>query len=89
MKGLPDAMLARLKGQATLQVAKRKDGQNRHEILSVEQGRGFCRVPQPDPGDLFFDMEGDPLITGGLEYLFGFISGPSDKPAFKAFWAHT
>lgn len=88
VKGLPNAMLARLKSQAALQVAKRKDGQNRHEILPVEQGRGFCRVPQSDPGDLFFDMEGDPLITGGLEYLFGFISGPSDKATFKALWAH-
>lgn len=88
VKGLPDAMLGRLRSQAALQVAKRKDGQNRHEVLPVEQGRGFCRMPQSDPGDLFFDMEGDPLITGGLEYLFGFISGPSDKPAFKAFWAH-
>ncbi len=88
IKGLPDAMLARLKSQAALQVARHKDGQNRHEILPVEQGRGFCRMPKPDPGDLFFDMEGDPLITGGLEYLFGFISGPSSDPVFTAFWAH-
>lgn len=89
VKGLPDAILQRLKSQAVLQVTKRKDGQNRHEILAVEPGRGFCRVPKPDAGDLFFDMEGDPLIPGGLEYLFGFISGPSSSPAFKAFWAHT
>jgi uncharacterized protein len=89
IKGLPDALLARLKRQAALQVAKRKDGQNRHEVLPVEPGRGFGRVPQSDPGDLFFDMEGDPLITGGLEYLFGFINGPSDKPIFRAFWAHS
>jgi hypothetical protein len=24
-----------------------------------------------DPGDLYFDMEGDPLYDQGLEYLFG------------------
>lgn len=88
VKDMPDAVLNRLRSQAALQVAKRKDNQNRHEILPVEQGRGFCRVPRPDPRDLFFDMEGDPLIVGGLEYLFGFISGPADKPVFKAFWAH-
>lgn len=88
VKNVPDAMLARLKSQAALQVAKRKDGQNRHEILPVQEGRGFCRVPQSDEGDLFFDMEGDPLITGGLEYLFGFISGSAEKQTFQAFWAH-
>ena len=36
-----------------------------------ESGRGFARLPKPDPGDLFFDMEGDPLHPQGLEYLFG------------------
>jgi predicted RecB family nuclease len=89
VKGVPDAVLKRLKSQAALQVAKRKDGRNRHEILAVEPGRGFCRLPRPDPGDLFFDMEGDPLIPGGLEYLFGFTLGPGSAPPFRAFWAHT
>lgn len=89
VKGLPDAVLKRLQAQAALQVAKRGDGKNHHEILAVEAGRGFSRLPHPDPGDVFFDMEGDPLISGGLEYLFGFIVGPAEKPVFRAFWAHT
>jgi uncharacterized protein len=35
---------------------------------------GFARLPAPHPGDVFFDMEGDPLYAPGrgLEYLFGF-----------------
>ena len=35
--------------------------------------RGFCLLPEPSPGDVFFDMEGDPYydIGTGLEYLFG------------------
>ena len=33
--------------------------------------RGFHRLPAPDAGDVFFDMEGDPFEQGGLEYLFG------------------
>ena len=35
--------------------------------------RGFYRLPEPSPGDVFFDMEGDPYydIGTGLEYLFG------------------
>ena len=89
VKGLPDAILARLRSQAALQVARLKDGHNRHEILPLADGRGFCRVPKPNAGDLFFDMEGDPLIVGGLEYLFGFISGPANEPVFTKFWAHS
>ena len=37
------------------------------------RARGFALLPQPSPGDLFFDIEGDPFWepSGGLEYLFG------------------
>ena len=55
-------------------------------------------LPTPDPGDLFFDFEGDPLWTEdgstdwGLEYLFGVVEGPldgaTDPPVFRPFWAH-
>ena len=57
-------------------------------------------LPAPDPGDLFFDFEGDPLWTEegstdwGLEYLFGVVESPdADAPAtpppgFRPFWAH-
>ncbi len=33
--------------------------------------RGLYRLPEPSPGDVFFDMEGDPYydIGTGLEYL--------------------
>lgn len=51
--------------------------------------RGFARLPKPDEGDLFFDMEGDPMAEGGLEYLFGLYYFDAGKPVFKAFWAHS
>jgi hypothetical protein len=38
-------------------------------FLEAIPGKGFARMPRPDSGDLFFDMEGDPLFAGGLEYL--------------------
>lgn len=47
-------------------------------------------LPAPDDGDLFFDMEGDPLAGQGLEYLFG-IFGRMDgasNPLFRPIWAH-
>ncbi len=82
--------LERLHSQAKLQVAKRADGRNRHEILTRTSAKGFNRLPQPSEGDLFFDMEGDPLYAdGGLEYLFGFAHGePGGEVRFTAIWAH-
>jgi uncharacterized protein len=66
--------LDRLRSQARLQMIKRTTGENTAEIIPAENGRGFARLPQPDDGDLFFDIEGDPVYSpeGSLEYLFGF-----------------
>jgi uncharacterized protein len=87
--GVQPATLERLRGQARLQNLKRQDGQVRCELLATEAGRGLERLPQPSPGDLFFDMEGDPLIAGGLEYLFGFVYEENGHAVFKPFWGHT
>ena len=51
--------------------------------------RGFARMPKPAAGDLFFDMEGNPLEVGGLEYLFGLYYFDGGKAVFKPFWAHS
>jgi predicted RecB family nuclease len=47
--------------------------------------RGFYRLPEPSPGDVFFDMEGDPYydIGTGLEYLFGAYT---PEGVFYAHW---
>ena len=87
--GLQPAMLQRIRSQARLQVEKRGDGGNRHQLLDPGEGRGFARLPQPNPGDLFFDMEGDPLFDERLEYLFGFVHVVAGEPAFVPFWGHT
>lgn len=81
--------LAKLKQQARLQNLKRKTGQNRCELLAPIPGKGFARLPKPDRGDLFFDMEGDPLIDGGLEYLFGFAFTQNQQQLYRAFWGHS
>ena len=86
--GLQSETLSRLRGQARLQVAKRTDGANRYELLDAVSGRGFTRLPRPSAGDLFFDMEGDPLFEGGLEYLFGFVHGDGQQAQFTARWGH-
>lgn len=78
----------RLRAQAALQDHKRRTGENKLEVLDLEPDRGFARLPKPDPGDLFFDMEGDPLYPDGLEYLFGVCFLVEEKLEFKTFWAH-
>jgi len=77
--------------QARLQLLARETGQNQLELLppQLEALRGLGRLPRPDAGDLFFDMEGDPLEEGGLEYLFGLYFLRRDQPEFKTFWAHS
>jgi predicted RecB family nuclease len=63
----------RIREQARIQVEGRTAGQLLHEVLPIEPGFGLCRLPEPDDGDTFFDLEGDPFVgEGGLEYLFGY-----------------
>jgi len=81
----------KLHRQARLQLLARKTGKNQLELLpgDDEAAKGFARLPQPNIGDLFFDMEGNPLEEGGLEYLFGLYFFQDGKPEFKAFWGHS
>lgn len=82
--------LAKLRAQAALQHRKRKTGENQLELLprNAEAKTGFDRLPPPDEGDLYFDMEGDPLHEGGLEYLFGVHVREHGAWVFRDFWAH-
>jgi uncharacterized protein len=83
--------LEKLHRQARLQLLARQSGERQLELLPLEVGtlRGFARLPRPDAGDLFFDMEGNPLEEGGLEYLFGLYFFRDGKPEFKPFWGHS
>jgi uncharacterized protein len=88
---LAQESLEKIRHQAQLQFRARQMGQRFVEMLPLEPeaGKGFARLPKRDPDDLYFDMEGDPLEYGGLEYLFGIGSMTAGKLQFKAFWAHT
>ena len=79
--------------QARLQVASRDAKKIVYELLpELQADLGLGALPQPSPGDLFFDIEGDPFaFETGIEYLFG-IAEPDkfDKagaPTAYAFWA--
>jgi predicted RecB family nuclease len=88
LRGFLPATFTRLTSQAALQLRKRDLGGDWVEILPLRTAVGFNRLPKPDPGDLFFDMEGDPLYEGNLEYLFGFVRMKDDVEQFVPFWAH-
>jgi predicted RecB family nuclease len=79
----------RLAHQARLQVQTLETGKPVYELLPAVAGQGFARMPVPAEGDLYFDMEGDPLEEGGLEYLFGLYYFESGSAIFKPFWAHS
>jgi uncharacterized protein len=89
ISGMQPGIIERLCAQAELQTYKESTGNNKYEILPVESGKGFGRLPLADEHDLYFDMEGDPLVPGGLEYLFGIFYGLSSTGQFLAFWGHS
>ena len=76
-----------LRRQASLQVGQRSTGRPSFELLEPEAERGFARLPPTSPGDLYFDMEGDPFFDQGLEYLFGVTWIDDGEPRFRPFWA--
>ncbi|HAQ59366.1 MAG TPA: DNA helicase, partial [Microbacterium sp.] len=61
-------------------------------VYRVVQPAALAALPPADPGDLFFDFEGDPLYTEGaggdwgIDYLFGWVD---DRETFSLLWAHS
>jgi len=89
--GMRPVIFDRLRRQAALQLSKRQTGEDQLALLEPDpEGRirGFHRLPAPDRGDIFFDMEGDPLEEDGLEYLFGVYCFEEGVARFIPFWAH-
>jgi predicted RecB family nuclease len=94
------ASYERIREQARIQWEGRVAGKPLYETLAIMEGLGLSRLPAPSPGDVFFDLEGDPFIEdGGLEYLFGYsfddagmhyrgdwaVSREEEKQAFESF----
>ena len=87
--GIGPVALDRLRHQARLQTDFRRTGTHRYELLAIDERTGFRLLPPPSPGDIFFDIEGDPYFEpeAGLEYLFGATTIDSGTPAFQPFLA--
>jgi predicted RecB family nuclease len=102
LPGLPAATLDGLREQARLQLVAEAQQLAAGEPapgepplpppVAVRDAASLAAIPEPDPGDLFFDFEGDPLYTEGdghswgIDYLFGMVD--TDE-RFTPIWAHT
>ncbi|HWW10325.1 MAG TPA: TM0106 family RecB-like putative nuclease [Candidatus Acidoferrales bacterium] len=52
-------------------------------------GFGLAALPAPSPGDVFFDMEGDPLARDQpLEYLFGAVTVEAGASRYHSWLGH-
>jgi predicted RecB family nuclease len=87
LDGISRPSLERIHNQARIQLEGRRRGANVHELLQpVVIGQGLAALPEPSPGDLFFDLEGDPYaLIEGIEYLFGFTDAEGNYTAWWAF----
>ena len=98
VSGMADVSVERLRHQAELQVrgdghATRRSTSCSHPSRPIPRRsrsrtwpqRGWSALPEPSPGDLYFDMEGDPFALdderSGLEYLFGVIELGAERRA--------
>ena len=93
VKDLNPDVFRRLNISAKLKKEAEKTGKPQFKLnedyLNVK--KGFNMLPEPQEGDLFFDIESvqDHVHTDGLEYLFGIYYVEKGNAKFKALWAHT
>jgi predicted RecB family nuclease len=93
VKGISLDTFAKIKAQAEIQLESRGAAKPKFKVLKAEQGKGLSGLPSASPLDVFFDIEGHPLMEGGLEYLWGVSyhnteAAQGKQYAFKDWWAH-
>jgi uncharacterized protein len=88
---LNDATLERLRRQARLQVSSRGKDVPDFDLLAPDDEKGqlgLAMLPPASDGDIYFDMEGFPLVDEGREYLFGASFHQHATLEFRDWWAH-
>jgi predicted RecB family nuclease len=90
LDGASAASTERVREQARIQLEGRGLKPPLHEVLlpkagePIDRERGLATLPEPDEGDLFFDIEGDPYAFDGIDYLFGILDTGG---TFTSFWS--
>lgn len=91
VEGIAQPALERLAMQAAMQLVVAQGGVPPYRVVDP---LALAVIPRPNPGDLFFDFEGDPLYREpgsdesarwGLDYLFGMVD---TSEQFTPLWAH-
>ena len=78
----------RKQSQAKVQLDGRYQNKLLHELLPTEAGRGLNRLPEPNEGDIYFDIEGDAFYEdGGLEYVLGYAYMEKGNLVYKRLWS--
>jgi len=79
---------AKVHHQAKVQLRGSRSGKPEFDFVKEETDRGFQLLPEPDAGDVFFDIEGKTGIGGNsLEYLFGHVTLQAGQPVYQHLWA--
>ncbi|RFA08603.1 hypothetical protein B7R54_04690 [Subtercola boreus] len=88
VEGMSAATLGALRDQASIQVERASLAEGSPPPWRIANPVALTALPEPSPGDIFFDFEGDPLHEErqlwGLDYLFGLVD---TEARFTAFWA--
>ncbi|MEK6780587.1 MAG: TM0106 family RecB-like putative nuclease [Bacteroidota bacterium] len=78
----------RKQSQAKVQLDGRYQNKLLHELLPIDAGRGLNRLPEPNEGDIYFDIEGDAFYeNGGLEYVLGYAYMEKGNLVYKRLWS--
>ncbi len=78
----------RVHRQAKVQLAGRQSKAAVFEFEPFQAEKGLNRLPEPNSGDLFFDIEGIPRASErGIEYLLGIVDVSTGKPEYQTSWS--
>jgi len=91
VKGMNTDVVDRLKAQANIQKESIGKETPSYRILphEIHKKTRLTLLPPASKLDIYFDIEGYPLVEGGLEYLWGVTYfDENGQRQYKDFWAH-
>lgn len=87
---MEESVFLRLRAQAALQLRAEAEKEIPFEVVKYapEERQGLAALPPASELDVYFDIEGYPLVDGGLEYLLGVCFHDGKELGYRDFWAH-
>ena len=93
IKGISPETFEKIKAQADIQLRSKGHDKPLFNVITQDNGKGLSALPPASAKDAFFDIEGHPLVDGGLEYLWGASyhdtrAAQGKEYAFKDWWGN-